>query len=118
MILFMITYPGRRLRYTHHQAMFTRVNLAMVVSLSVLTLAGQQASDLDAKLTAKIDAALQKSGAPSVAVAVVKDGRTAFAKSFGKADIAAGRAAAADTRYAVGSISKQFTVAALLLAQE
>lgn len=98
--------------------MIQSLNRAIVASLSVFTLAAQQASDLDAKLSAKIDAALQKSGAPSVGVAVVKDGRTAFAKSFGKADVTAGRAAAADTRYAVGSISKQFTVAALLLAQE
>ena len=81
-------------------------------------LAAQPASDLSAKLSEKITAALKKSGAPSVSVAVVQDGKTAFAKAFGSADLAAGRAATSDTRYAVGSISKQFTAAALLLAQE
>ena len=41
----------------------------------------------------------------------------AFAQAAGKADLASGRNAEPSTRYAVGSISKQFTVAALLLLQ-
>src|SRR5579883_2895667 len=69
-------------------------------------------------LSEKISSELQKSGAPSVSVAVVKDGKLAFAQGFGKADIATGRAADTSTRYAVGSISKQFTAAVLLLLQE
>jgi D-alanyl-D-alanine carboxypeptidase len=80
-------------------------------------LSAQQA-DLTSKLTEKISAALKKSGAPSVSVAVVQDGKLSFAKAFGTADIAAGRAADVNTRYAVGSISKQFTAAALLLLEE
>jgi D-alanyl-D-alanine carboxypeptidase len=78
----------------------------------------QQPGGLDAKLTEKISASLKKSGAPSVSVAVVQDGKLAFAKAFGMADIAAGRAADVHTRYAVGSISKQFTAAALLMLQQ
>src|SRR5689334_15448251 len=80
--------------------------------------AQQQAAGLDAKLTEKITASLKKSGAPSVSVAVVQDGKLAFANAFGMADIAAGRAADVHTRYAVGSISKQFTAAALLMVQQ
>jgi D-alanyl-D-alanine carboxypeptidase len=76
------------------------------------------AADLNTRLADKISAALQKSGAPGVSVAVVLDGKLAFAKAFGSADLAAGRAADVNTRYAVGSISKQFTAAALLLLQE
>ena len=57
-------------------------------------------------------------GAPSVSVAIVRNGTLAYAKAFGDANIAAHQAATTATRYAVGSISKQFTVAALLLAQE
>src|SRR3954452_9695447 len=79
---------------------------------------GLSAQQLDSKLTEKISAALKKSGAPSVSVAVVQDGKLSFAKAFGTADIAGGRAADTNTRYAVGSISKQFTAAALLLLEE
>ncbi|HEV2446623.1 MAG TPA: serine hydrolase domain-containing protein, partial [Candidatus Sulfopaludibacter sp.] len=76
------------------------------------------AADLDRKLTDKISATLKQSGAPSVSVALVKDGKLAFAKAFGKASLSPDRPATTDTRYAVGSISKQFTAAAILLAQE
>ena len=91
---------------------------AIALSLSVFSLAAQQSPDLTAKLSDKIGAALKKSGAPSVSVAVVVDGKLAFAKAFGSANIGAARLADVHTRYAVGSISKQFTAAALLLLQE
>jgi D-alanyl-D-alanine carboxypeptidase len=71
----------------------------------------QKASDL-------ITSVLKESGAPSVSVAIVQDGKLVFAKAFGMADLAGDRVADPATRYAVGSISKQFTAAALLLLQE
>ena len=71
-----------------------------------------------AQLDHKISATLAAYGAPSVSVAVVRDGTLAYARAFGQADLAGHRAAEVTTRYAVGSISKQFTVAAILLAQE
>jgi len=49
---------------------------------------------------------------------VVRDGKLIYAKAFGSADLAAGRAADVNTRYSVGSVSKQFTAAAILLLQE
>ena len=58
------------------------------------------------------------SGAPSVSVAVVEHGKLTYAKAFGKAALDPARAADTNTRYAMGSISKQFTVAAILLAAE
>jgi D-alanyl-D-alanine carboxypeptidase len=70
------------------------------------------------KASADIAEALKKTGAPSVSVVIVQDGTMAFSKAFGKADLASNRAAEPGTRYAVGSISKQFTVAAILLLQE
>jgi D-alanyl-D-alanine carboxypeptidase len=69
-------------------------------------------------LDQRISAALAASGAPSVSVAVVQDGQITYAKAFGKANIAEDRAADASTRYAIGSVSKQFTSAALLLLAE
>jgi D-alanyl-D-alanine carboxypeptidase len=71
-----------------------------------------------AGLDQAIASALATTGAPSASVAVVRARQIAYAKAFGKADIAKNRPADIKTRYAVGSISKQFTVAALLLAQE
>jgi len=75
-------------------------------------------ADLESTLSERIGATWKKSGAPSVSVAVVKDGKLAYARAFGDADTAQHRVAQTGTRYAVGSISKQFTATALLLAQE
>jgi D-alanyl-D-alanine carboxypeptidase len=74
--------------------------------------------NLSAELDAQISAALSASGAPSVSVAVYQNGDIVYAKAFGKANLAEGRAADVSTRYAIGSVSKQFTAAALLLLAE
>jgi CubicO group peptidase (beta-lactamase class C family) len=57
-------------------------------------------------------------GGTSVSVAVVEDGKLSYTKAFGMANRETKTAATVETRYAVGSISKQFTAAALLVAQE
>ena len=90
--------------------------LVFVLLAATLPVAAQTTSDLDRTLTDKIAATLKASGAPSASVSVVKDGKIVFTKAFGKAT--ADSVAMADTRYAVGSISKQFTAVALLMLQE
>jgi len=71
---------------------------------------------------AGVDAAvmdvLAKTGAPSASVAVVQDGRLAFARAYGLANVATKTAASSEMRYSIGSISKQFTAASLLLLAE
>ncbi len=77
-----------------------------------------QVGALSNALDQRISAALESSGAPSVSVAVVQHGEITYAKAFGQANIAENRSADASTRYAIGSVSKQFTSAALLLLAE
>ncbi len=77
-----------------------------------------QSSALDAAEEAKIAKMLADSGAPSVSIAIVNHGQLIYAKAFGKASLDPSRPADAQTRYAVGSISKQFTAAAILLMAE
>jgi CubicO group peptidase (beta-lactamase class C family) len=93
--------------------------ICVPVFLLCLCLRGQAADpSLTTALDDKISSALAASGAPSVSVAVVKDKQLVYAKAFGKANLAQDKAAVAGTRYAIGSVSKQFTVAGLLLLQE
>src|SRR5580658_7411188 len=87
-----------------------------LLSLCSLTLAAQPS--LDSKITETIADTLKESGAPSVSVAVINHDQVIFAGAFGEANIEASRAADANTRYAVGSVSKEFTAAAILLLQE
>jgi D-alanyl-D-alanine carboxypeptidase len=72
--------------------------------------------------TASIDKAvgeiLTKTGAPSASIAVVKDGKIVYQHAYGNAQIDPPRPATTDMRYSIGSISKQFTAAAILMLQE
>jgi D-alanyl-D-alanine carboxypeptidase len=77
-----------------------------------------QTGGLDAAEERKIAETVAASGAPSVSVAVVDHGKLTYARAFGKASLDPARAADTNTRYAVGSISKQFTVVAILLSAE
>ena len=82
----------------------------------------QAQTTADAVLGAKVDSiarqVLQTTGVPSATVAVVKNGRIAYANAYGCAKLNPCVAAKLDMRYAIGSISKQFTAVALLLLQQ
>lgn len=94
---------------------------ATVVFLTVVSFSAS-AQTLSPELRQKIDklaaAALAKSGVPSASVAVVTNGQIAYVQAYGAARIEPHTAATPDMRYSIGSISKQFTAAAILLLQE
>lgn len=52
--------------------------------------------------------------APSLSVAVVENGKIVFTRGYGSASLAPSRRADENTRYVIGSISKQFTAAAVM----
>jgi len=58
---------------------------------------------------------LKATGAPSVSVAVVQGGKVAFVKAYGLARLEPAMAADPGMQYSIGSISKQFTAAMVLL---
>jgi len=61
---------------------------------------------------------LTSTGVPSASIAVVQDGKIAYVQAYGNARLDPQTAAAAAMRYSIGSISKQFTAAAILLLAE
>jgi D-alanyl-D-alanine carboxypeptidase len=83
---------------------------------------GQLAARADALLARQVDSianqVLQSTGVPSASVAVVKNGRLAYSNAYGAAKLEPRLSATPDMRYAVGSISKQFTAVAVLLLQQ
>jgi len=66
-----------------------------------------------------IDAAaadvLKATGVPSASVAVVQGGKVAYVKAYGMARLNPATAAEPGMRYSIGSVSKQFTAAVVLL---
>jgi len=79
-------------------------------------------STLSPELQQKIDTlasdALSKSGVPSASLAVVQSGKIVYLHAYGDARLAPRIPATPSMRYSIGSISKQFTAASILLLQE
>jgi len=103
-----------------------RLDIATAVLLgasAVVTSSGRAQSDgpldhLGAQVDSIASAVLDNTGVPSASVAVVTHGRVVYARAYGVAKLDPRVAASADMRYAVGSISKQFTAASVLLLQQ
>ncbi len=100
--------------------------VTLLASLSPLALAAQTVNAVDPALQSKIDRiaaqVLEQTGVPSASIAVVQHGKLVYTHAYGKARLAAtdapAVAATPEMRYSIGSISKQFTAAAILLLQE
>jgi D-alanyl-D-alanine carboxypeptidase len=80
--------------------------------------ADQLPGDLQQKIEKLATDALAKTGVPSASVALVKQGKIVYMHAYGNARIDPVVHAEPGMRYCVGSISKQFTAAAILLLQE
>ena len=97
-------------------------SLALFIVLGFPSLAASAQTQLSPELREKIDKlateALIRTGVPSASVAVVKDGQIAYVKAYGDARLEPKTPATPEMRYSIGSISKQFTAAAILLLQE
>ncbi len=65
-----------------------------------------------------VQQALARTGVPSASVAVVKDGKTVFTQTYGDAKLEPRTPARPEMRYGIGSISKQFTAAAVMMMVE
>jgi D-alanyl-D-alanine carboxypeptidase len=61
---------------------------------------------------------LASTGVPSASLAIVKDGRIAYVEAYGDARLEPRLPASPGMRYSIGSISKQFTTAAILMLAE
>lgn len=79
-------------------------------------------NDISADLRSRIDAtaqqALDQTGVPSASVAIVQHGKIVYTQAYGKAKLDPPVPATPAMRYSIGSISKQFTAAALLLLEQ
>jgi CubicO group peptidase (beta-lactamase class C family) len=92
--------------------------LVVAVSASAARAQSALTSDLRAKIDDIAHGVLTSTGVPSASLVVVKDAKIAYVRAYGDARLEPKLAARADMQYSVGSISKQFTAAAILLLQE
>jgi CubicO group peptidase (beta-lactamase class C family) len=95
--------------------------LAVLFTVSIANYA-QTVDTIDPALKSRIDRiatqVLEQTGVPSASIAVVKGGKLVYTHGYGKARLEPSTPARPDMRYSIGSISKQFTAAAILILQE
>src|SRR5580658_5122202 len=96
---------------------------AFLLLLTVSAISHAQTEPLLAPQTRKsIDDIAQQvlttTGVPSASVAIVQNGQIAYVQAYGNARLDPLTPAASAMRYSIGSISKQFTAAAILLLAE
>src|SRR5579864_4719011 len=104
------------------------INFRMILGVVLGLCAGcgaaraQAVDTIDPAMKARVDAiaagVMEQRGVPSASVAVVQGGKLVYTHAYGKAHISPDKAATPEMRYSIGSISKQFTAAAILLLQE
>jgi len=96
--------------------------LPAFLCIAVVSVSISAQTELSTETKTRIDqlanAALTKSGVPSVSLAVVRGGQIVYLKAYGDARLDPKTAATPQMRYSIGSISKQFTATAILLLQE
>ena len=95
--------------------------VVVAVLLPVYAVA-QTVNTIDPALRERIDriaaGVMEQRGVPSASVAVVQSGKLVYTHAYGKAHIDPDKPATPDMRYSIGSISKQFTAAAILLLEQ
>ncbi len=96
--------------------------LAAAPALAAQTVNTQTVNTIDPALRRQVDRiateVLKQTGVPSASVAIVAHGKLVYTHAYGKARLAPPQAATPAMRYSIGSISKQFTAAAILMLQQ
>ncbi len=90
----------------------------LLAGSTLLTAQDPLSPDLQSRVDASVHDVLARTGVPSASVGIVQGGRVVFTKAYGNARVNPVVVATTDLHYAIGSISKQFTTACLLLLQE
>jgi CubicO group peptidase (beta-lactamase class C family) len=100
----------------------SRTLAILVLLVAPLQLRAQGLNTLSPELSAKVQAAVReivlKTHVPSASVGIVKDGKVVYVAAFGHSRLVPPKLASPDMHYAIGSISKQFTTACILLLAE
>lgn len=99
------------------RALVLPVALALAVCVATRSAAQQLTTAERARIDSSALAVLAATGAPGASIAVVRGGQIVYEQAFG-AGRAPNTAASPSMRYAIGSVSKQFTATAVLLLAE
>lgn len=104
-----------RLRFVPTRVVSSVITTALATSIANAQDTRALTRFVDSAATAAVSA---KGGTPGVSIAIVKAGRPLLVKGYGFADIENDVRATPETVYRIGSVTKQFTAAAILRLAE
>ena len=104
--------------YLSPTACLIAASLALVSATGALPATQTLPADLKSKVDAAVQQVIAKTHVPSASVGIVQNGQVVYTSAFGLARLSPAMPAAPVMRYAIGSISKQFTAACILLLAE
>jgi D-alanyl-D-alanine carboxypeptidase len=85
---------------------------------AALPASNQPNGSLGALVDAAVASEMKSAGMPGITVAIAKDGRLLYAQGYGYADLSTCQPMLADAEMQIGSLTKQFTAAAVLQLQK
>jgi CubicO group peptidase (beta-lactamase class C family) len=94
------------------------MKLIIVASLLTTCAFAQITPETRSAVDQAVTKVIAKSGIASASIAIVKDGKLAYAQAYGFADLESKKAATPAMRYKIGSNSKQITASAILLLSD
>ncbi|HEV8150157.1 MAG TPA: serine hydrolase domain-containing protein, partial [Gemmatimonadales bacterium] len=92
---------------------------ALLLAAAARPLTAQDAEGLEPRVAARVDSLFRRftaAGSPGCALGIMQHGRLSYAKGYGLASIELGVPITPATVFDIGSVSKQFTALAVLLA--
>jgi CubicO group peptidase (beta-lactamase class C family) len=95
-----------------------RFLMMVAVTLGVLWGAAFNAQEAQERKVDSVFAEYAKPGSPGCALGVIRDGKFVYRKGYGMGSVELGVPLSAESVFYMGSVSKQFTAAAVVLAQE
>jgi CubicO group peptidase (beta-lactamase class C family) len=98
--------------------MRTLVAAAIFLAATTTAASAQLSPQTEQQIAAKAEQILHDTGVPSASIGIVQNGRIVYTHAFGLARVEPPLPASASMAYPIGSISKQFTAAAVLILQQ
>jgi CubicO group peptidase (beta-lactamase class C family) len=92
--------------------------MRLVAVLAFLLIVPARAAETDQQRVDQIFAAYDKAGSPGCALGVIQDGAFIYRKGYGTASLELGVPISSQSVFYMGSVSKQFTAASVVLAAE
>ncbi len=96
-----------------------RLACAAIIALPLLGAAGPKpiTRAMERRIDAVISSELKRQFVPGAQLAIAENGRVVYAKGYGLRDVGDGLPVDAATSFAIGSVTKQFTAAAIMQLQ-